>query len=1085
MDVVKVSGRGAALRDAPALPAVVHRYFEKCAAANPYAPSIHFGERSFTYRWLEDAASELARALLRRIRPGAAVALHVDRSPEQVVAVLAILKAGAAYVPLDPAYPAERCEFILRESGASLLIVRDATGSLSMQDLGSDGGSSRPGADLRPRPPSDASGERKGGDVAYVLFTSGSTGQPKGVLGHHGGILNRVQWMQQRFPFQDDDVFCLKTSLTFVDSVWDLFQPLMSGRPLVVFPEGAQKDPDAFVHLLARHAVTRLSIVPSHLRGLLDYFPDLGRRLPALRVLDVTGETLTCALARRLCAAFTDATILNRYGTTEAPSVMCFDVRELSEAIHGDYVSLGQPITGSRAFVLDERLWPVSPGEVGELCVAGAQIACGYVNRPEQNALKFGLTPKWLGGPPLPMYRTGDLARVAADGTILCLGRADHQVSIRGHRVELEEVEARLGEHPAIREAAVVAIGPPDQKRLAAVYVTAHNQELAGETFQAYLSRRLPEYMVPAVVVRAEALPLLPSGKVDRKGVEAMVGGALRSEPAVVGGATTEQRILAEVSSVLGRAVAPDQNFLQLGLDSLHAIALTAKLKRSATLSVHDVFTHPTAAALARLLDERAVDPSVRAPLPGLYRSPLASEGPMCFGQRLLWRLDRGLAEQRFVYNDLWPLKLTGRLDARALELALEAIVARHESFRTVYGVRDGREFQRIADLQPVVLPLVDLSSSEAGERVRRMDELLDQERRRAFDIEREQLLRGVLVRRAADEHVLLLSAHHITEDAWSGRLLDQDLSEAYNAIVRRGRLDAAAAPALRCIDFAAWQHQIVNAGHLERSIAFWKEQLAAAPDAGAILDRPHSTPPTFARGGVQVVHIGMRDAERLKMVAKSADTTPFIVFLTGLYAALFRYSGARDIVIGSPVAFRHIPGTEGIVGFFANMLAFRVRTADASPLELVRQVHATALAAYEHQDVPIADIADRMGWRWGSRHPLTDITFYMPGSRPRLGEALTLDGLACERLPMPAACTYPKMDLTIAAVETGDGLDLIAYHNRAVLDDESAQRILRLHADVLRELARDAHLPSGAGPAPREAAPVGALAPARSEDHA
>jgi len=588
----------------------IHTLFEAQVARTPAATALIHGDRQVSFDALNREANRLARYLRRLgVGPASLVGLYMDRSPDAIVALLAILKAGGAYVPLDPAYPDERIAFMMEDAAPVALLTHESltarlparAGHVVVVDGGDRAGIEREDDD-------DPPATTTAGEVAYVIYTSGSTGRPKGVVAPHRAAINRFHWMWQTYPFEEGEVCCQKTALSFVDSVWEVFGPLLRGVPIVIIPDTALTDTPRFVEALATAGVTRLVLVPSLLRLILHAAPDLRERAPRLIFWVSSGEALPAGLCHRFRQQLPGCTLLNLYGSSEvAADATYYDTRAWDGATP---VPIGRPIANMRVYLLDEGGQHVPQGEIGEIHVAGAGLARGYLNLPDLTAERFisdPFRPQGLG----LLYKTGDLGRYRPDGTIEYHGRNDHQIKVRGRRIELGEIEAALAGHPAVREAVVVACdydygaGELDDRRIVAYMVPDHPRALSGTTLRGYLRERLPTYMVPSTFVPLDALPLTPNGKVDRGALPVPDTVALSAGPVVAPTSVVEERLVGLWEELLGiRPIGIRDNFFELGAHSLLAVRLIDEIERlfGSRLSLATLFEEPTVAHLATAL---------------------------------------------------------------------------------------------------------------------------------------------------------------------------------------------------------------------------------------------------------------------------------------------------------------------------------------------------------------------------------------------------------------------------------------------------------------------------------------------------
>ncbi|HEX7242173.1 MAG TPA: amino acid adenylation domain-containing protein, partial [Longimicrobiaceae bacterium] len=719
----------------------------------------------------------------RGVRPGSVVGVALERSAELVAALLAVLRAGAAYLPLDPDHPAERLAYLLGDAGARVLLARGAApegfaGEVVRLDAAPDRSAATGAED--PRVPVWAE------SLAYVVYTSGSTGRPKGVAMTHGALANHMAWMQRAHPLAAGDRVLQKTAVGFDASVWEFWAPLTTGATLVMAPPGAHRDPAALLRAVAGEGVTVLQLVPSMLPPMLD--AGLGR-YPGLRRLFCGGEALPAAPAAR-ARAETGAEVVNLYGPTE----VCIDAtwHPVAEEA-GPAVPIGRPVDGVRAYVLDRGLRPAPTGVAGELFLGGVQLARGYLGRPDLTAERF--VPDGVSGDAgARLYRTGDRVRWLAGGELEYLGRLDEQVKVRGFRIEPGEIEGALREHPGVRQAVVVAReAAPGDARLVAYVVPSGGEAPPAAELRAWARRRLPEHMVPGAFVPLEALPLTASGKVDRRALPE--SGAAEAGEAYVAPRTPTEEILAGIwADVLRRdRVGAADDFFALGGHSLLATRVVSRVREAfgVELPLRALFEAPTVAALVERVGAGAATqapPLVPVPRDG---SPL----PLSFAQQRLWFIDR-LQPGSPAYNMPFPLRVRGGLEVRALERALTEIVRRHESLRTGIVVEDGEPVQRVDPARPVRLPTVDLGGVEAS---RELERLAAEEAARPFDLAAGRPLRATVVRLGEEDAAVLFTMHHVASDGWSIGVFVREVSALY---------EGARLPELpvQYADYAVWQ---------------------------------------------------------------------------------------------------------------------------------------------------------------------------------------------------------------------------------------------------------------------------------------
>ncbi|HTQ15763.1 non-ribosomal peptide synthetase, partial [Mycobacterium sp.] len=950
--------------------AAIPDLFTAQVAATPDAAALTCAGRSMTYRELEGAANRLAHLLTGRgARPGQRVGLVLPRSAEAIVAILAVLKTGAAYVPIDPALPAARVDFLLAD--AAPIAVITGAGLTEYDGAVVDVG----------EPPSAAAPD----DIAYLIYTSGTTGVPKGVAVTHCNVTQLLGSLDAG----PGRVWSQWHSLAFDVSVWEIFGALLTGGRLVVVPEEVTRSPEDLHALLAAERVGVLSQTPAA-AGVLS---------PAglAAALVVAGEACPSELVDRWAPA---RVMINAYGPTETTvyAAMSAPLRAGSGA-----PPIGSPVAGAALFVLDGWLRPVPPGVVGELYVAGAGVGVGYWRRAGLTAARFVACP--FGGPGLRMYRTGDLVRWGADGQLHYLGRTDEQVKIRGYRVELGEVRAALTGLAGVDQAAVITREDhPGAVRLVGyVTGTADPAEIRAE-----LAERLPAYMVPAAVVTLAALPLTVNGKLDTRALPApeyQDGDRYRAPDSAV-----EQILAGIYAQVFGlERVGVDDSFFDLGGDSLLAMRVVAAVNAAldAGLAVRTLFEAPTVAQLAHRIGG---DASRAQPLAAGERPAVI---PLSFAQSRLWFLDQ-LHGPLPVYNMAVALRLCGRLDADALGAALADVVDRHESLRTVFVADKGVPRQLVvrADLGWEVI-------EASGWPAARLAEAIDEVGRHSFDLANEIPLRTRLFRIADDEHVLVAVVHHIAADGWSIGVLATDLGVAYVSRCA-GRTPGWAELPVQYADYTLWQRESLGDladrdSRLAAQLRYWEDALAGMPQRLELpTDRPY---PLVAdhRGASVPVEWPATLQQQMASVAREHNSTHFMVIQAALAVLLSRLSAGTDVAVGFPIAGRGDPALDALVGFFVNTLVLRVDlTGDPTVAELLAQVRQRSLAAYQHQDVPFEVLVDRLQPpRSQAHHPLVQVLLAWQNNAPA---ELSLGDLQVTALPLETRTA--GMDLVFSLAE-------------------------------------------------------------------
>jgi amino acid adenylation domain-containing protein len=1026
-----------------AAPLPAHRAFEARADETPGAVAVSWDGGEVTYGALDGRARDYARALRAAgAEPEARVALFQRRTPEAVAALLGVLKAGAAYVPIDPTLPAARIEYLLRDSGAAL-VVTDAEHRPRLPEFGGGvvlaeevaSGAGRDAASADPHPDS----------LAYVIYTSGSTGLPKGVAVTHGTLAGFLAAMAAHPGMHADDVVLALAPFSFDISIVEVVLPLCLGARVVLASREDASDGARLIARIRASGVTVVQATPTSWRMLLAAGWE---GAPGVRALS-GGEVMTPELARLLAERCDE--VWNVYGPTEGTVWATAHAPRAGEAP----VAIGTPLPGVRAYVLGDDLRPAAAGTAGELCIGGAGVTRGYLERRGLTAAHFVPDP-FAGRAGARMYRTGDRARVRDDCDLEYLGRVDHQLKIRGHRIEPGEVEAALESHPAVRMAAVVPRPDPADAgdRLVAFLVPASDPPVAAD-LRAHLRERLPAHMIPAAFALLDRFPLTPSGKIDRK--------ALPVDPPVLGdGASADAppqsaaaaAVLAAWDEVLrpGRPIGPDENFLDLGGHSLAAMQVIARIREAVgvELPVAALLDAGTPRRLAACVEEAAAgaaDASV-GPRPG----PRPAEPPLSHGQQQLWFLHR-LDPESAAYNVPAVLRVSGALDVPALRRALAGLVARHESLRTTF--RDGTSgaVQAIGPA-PVDFPLrtVDLRAGGRAEAESAAVRVAREEAATPFDLQRGPVFRAALARVADDEHLLVLNVHHAAADGWSTSVMYRELGALY-AAAAEGR-DAALPPLpFQYADYAVWQRARLSEAALEAQVAYWRTQLEGAP---AVLPLPTDRPRPARqshRGAAHAFRLSAAAAGRLTAVARAEGATPFMAYLAVYAALLNRLSGSDDVVVGSPVAGRTRPELERLVGMFANVVPLRADLSGAPSFRtLLRSVREAVLEAFAHQDVPFERLVEAL-------HPVRRLSH-----NPVFQAALTLQNVPDAVLEMPGLRLAPEpvhagsamFDVWLELTETDGGVDARLEYATDLFDASTAAAMAEAFATLVDSAADD-----------------------------
>ncbi|HVG10913.1 MAG TPA: amino acid adenylation domain-containing protein [Thermoanaerobaculia bacterium] len=1011
--------------------------FAEQVASHPGAVALIAGDTQITYADLGRRVGAVARALTRRgLRPGELVGLCTEHSVDAVAGLLGILAADGAFFYLDPELPEARLALLAGNAAPRLVLARrSALSRLERMGLGcgllpldSDG------------PVSEEPLEAAAGDpdrLAYVVYTSGSTGAPKGVLAPQRGVLNYLDFIVGTYGLLPSDIVLQLASLSFDASVRDLIGPLLRGATVVLLTPEQARDPREMVLAIQRHGVNRLlSVVPTLLRALVAAAEREEGPFDLQSIL-TSGERLFGEDCRRVRSAFGAAVqIVNQYGPTEC--TMTSSWRAVPPETSWDAVPLGWPAWNVRFHLLDERLDPVPEGWPGELYIAGAGLAWGYVGQPDLTAARF-LPEVRAASPGSRMYRTGDRVRRLPDGDLEFLGRLDDQLKIRGVRVEPGEIEAVLGRHPDVRQAVVVGRG----ERLAAYVVPRQEGGIRPVDVMAYLRENLPEPLVPADLVVLPRLPLTRTGKVDRRALPEPE--TMWAEPAAAPLNPLEEIVAQIWAQLLGRKrIGPDESFFSLGGHSLLATQAMARLRDALGVQIplQAAFEAPTAAAMAKRV-QQALAGGIQ--LPSLQSVPRSGFLPLSFPQERHWFLHVREPESP-LFNNAGGLRFRGRLDVRALAGSLRELVRRHEVLRAGFPAVNGEPVQAIVPVVLIGLPVVDLDGLPEGARDREASRLVSAHALRPFDIARPPLLRMVLLRLREDEHVAAVAMHHIISDLWSVGVFVRELAALYEAAAT-GRPSPLPDLELQYADFAAWQREWLQGDVLDRLLAYWKGQLppgGRAPQLFSDRAAEEDHPP----GRRYPLTVPASLAAGLRDLARTEGATVFMTLLAGFQLLLFHLTGVDDVVVGAPIANRKLTETEGMIGCFINALALRTGLGDnPSFRQLLGRVRKTVLGAYTHQDLPFEKLVEELNPnRALSRWPLFQVTFNFQNEPIGVPP---LPGLTVETFDIEGGMPV-KYDLGLYLTDSGGDLSGALGYSPALFEASTVAGICESFVELL-----------------------------------
>jgi amino acid adenylation domain-containing protein len=1051
----------------------MHEAFERRAAAAPDSVAVSYEGQSLSYGELNERANRLAHRLIELgAGPETLVALFLEPSLELPAAILAVLKSGAAYLPLDPEHPRERLDFVLADAGAGVIVTNrellERLGEIDATAVCLDADRAEIDALSSSNPTTAVTPE----NLAYVIYTSGSTGRPKGVQVEHRQVARLFSATEEWFGFGPEDVWMLLHSYAFDFSVWELWGALAHGGQLVISPVWTTRSPQALAALVAERGVTVLNATPSLFAAVQDDLLQRASEL-ALRFVIFGGEALRPPALRPWFEHHGDGgpTLVNMYGITETTVHVTY--RPLSAAdCERDVSPVGVPIPDLSVYVLDRKGVPVPDGVAGELYVGGAGVARGYLNRAQLTAERFVENPFGPGR----LYRTGDVAARLPDGQLEFRGRADDQVKIRGFRIELGEIEGTIREHAGVSDCAVIAAEvEPGDKRLVAYVVADGAQPDAGadlklrEGLLAHLGQRLPSYMIPAAVVALERIPLTRNGKIDRHALPAPSWEAEIAPDSLEPETETEKAVAEVWQKVLAiERVGADDNFFNLGGHSLLAARVVTQVRKrcEVDISVRALFEQPTLREFAAVVDAArgegaAANGSLAsADLNGASdaataertATPASGGHPLSFPQQQLLFFDQ-LTPGSVTYNAALAWRVTGPLDLPALHDALRTVFERQEALRTVlvWG-EQATPSQVVLQEWDVELPLVDLSGRSDEEQEAELERLLRERALTPFDLAAELMLRTTVFRLGPEEHAILFAPHHVAFDAWAVEVLYREVGECYAANLA-GRDPQLPELPLQYRDFAAWQRGHLQGERLHGELDFWRSHLAGAPTVTELpADRPRVAAEAF-EGAIHHFTLDAQVAEAVRALSATTGVTPYMLLLASFATLLYRSSGQDDILFGGPMANREQPGLEHLIGFFANTIVVRVRL-DGNPTfaELLARVRDSVLASYEHQEVPLELVVEAVRpERVPGVNPLFQVNF-----RVRVGDAPALELEGTSARPQPVDLGHARFELALELHVREDGIDAELNYDVARFDAPTIARLASDFEALLRTLATE-----------------------------
>ena len=1007
----------------------LHQLFEEQVARTPENTALVFKEETLTYQVLNQKANQVARVLRAKgVRPDELVAIMVERSPLMIVGILGILKSGGAYLPINPNFPKERIKLMLSDSKSAILLTQSV-----LRGAASWEGEVIYFDEVNAEEVHNLAMINRSSDLAYVMYTSGSTGSPKGVMTEHRGVINILYELEKKYPLQGAGAYLLKAPYTFDLSVTEIFGGFLSGAPLVILEPESENVPNAMINTIAKTGVTHLNFVTSALNVFLEECrnnDDINEKLSTLKYVLVCGEILKKETVVAFYQLFADKKLVNIHGPTE---VTVYDTCYHTVANEKRaFIPIGKPLANYKAYILniDNQLAPL--GVCGELCIANEGLARGYLNQPALTAEKFVNHPFVAGE---RLYRTGDLARWLADGNLEFLGRMDHQVKIRGFRVELGEIESQILKLDLVKEVVVLAredLKAGGQDTYLCAYIVSEI-EITASNLRQHLLEVLPDYMIPSFAIRLEKLPLTPNGKVDRKVLPAPEGGV---EAQYVAPRNHTEAILAQVwSDVLGKErIGINDNFFDLGGHSLKATVVASRVHKELNrfLPLKELFKRPTILALSEYLSATKETPYAQI-------EPIKEQGhyEASSAQKRMWLLQQ-FDRASTGYNMSFALTMEGSLDISRLERAFLDLIKRHELLRTTFNVVNDIIVQKVAASMEFEVEYTE--STEANIKAAINDFI------RPFDLSQAPLLRVELIKTGANKHYLLFDMHHIIADGVSMSIITKELMALYEGQeLTKQRIGYK--------EFSQWQNDYLQSEAMKEQENYWLAQLAGEiPLLNLPLDYPRPTLPSFAGGSLEF-RLNAQLTKGLNNLARTTDTTLYMVLLSAVNILLFKYTNQEDIIVGTPIAGRRHVDLENVIGMFVNTLAMRCYPKNSKTYgEFLSEVKETALAAYENQDYQFEELIGKLNLhRDLSRTPLFDVMFVLQNIEV---SELEVAGLKLTRANIMEKTA--KFDLTFTAVEVSDEIVFTIEYGASLFKRETIQRLSIHLQNLMNEIVAD-----------------------------
>jgi len=1007
----------------------IHELFEEQVKRTPNNIAVIYEDKQLTYDELNVKANKLARVLRKKgVKADSIVGIMLEKSLEMIVGILGILKAGGAYLPMDPDYPKERVEYILKDSKSKLLLTRGK--SLSNIDfLGET--IDLLDEELYRCERNNLERINNSKSLAYIIYTSGSTGNPKGVMVEHKSVINTLVCMERKYPLGYEDTHLLKTKFTFDVSVSELFGWFVGSGKLVIMSSNEEKDISAIINLIEEHKVTHINFVPAMLNVFMKSIGDNLDKINSLKYVFAAGEELKTDIASNFYSKFNTIRLENLYGPTETS--IYSSKYSVDKNLKYISIPIGTPIENTQIYIMNNnQLAPI--GVAGELCISGDGLARGYLNKPELTAEKFIENPYKSGE---RIYKTGDLARWLPDGNVEFLGRIDHQVKIRGFRIELGEIEAQLLKKEKIKESVVIAREDEEGNKYICAYIVG-TVNFTVKELREYLLKELPEYMIPSYFVQLEAMPLTPNGKIDRKRLPKPEG-AMDIGIEYEGARNEIEESLVKIWRDILKVdvIGINDNFFELGGHSLKAMSLVNKICKdlNVEISLGEIFRNSTIKSLGEHI--RNLDKSI-------YSTIEIVEGkeyyPLSSAQKRMYILNQ-IENAGISYNMPMMMTIKGELNINQFEKAMQELVRRHESFRTAFELIEGRPVQKIYKDVEFEIVYSELREGEIKDEIENFIQ--------PFDLSKAPLLRVELIKLSKNNHLFMMDTHHIISDGISTAIFIKEFIALYeNKELPKLRIQYK--------DFSQWQNNILKAESIEKQKEYWLDKFK---DEIPVLNMPtdYMRPSTKSfEGNLIKFEIEKDLKEDINKLAAKTGTTLYMVLLGAYTVLLSKYTGQEDIVVGTPVAGRAHSDLDNIIGMFVNTIVMRnYPKGEMSFKEFLEKVKDTALEAYENQDYQFEELISNLDInRDFSKNPLFDVMFTLQNMDM---ENIEIDGLKFSSYEFKNRIS--KFDITLSAIETKEKIIFNLEYCTKLFKRETVERLSKHYINVLKEVVNNVEI--------------------------